>query len=501
MSSLAQRLQSASGGDISFLDAERRWLGSARPKQVLPIDGWSLALAMSGRGFGKTMMGASWVRRQAGLYPGCVIHAVAPTYGDLRGVVFGGPSGLLNQLPAPMIAQVNHSLFEIRLYNGTLIRGYSAEAPDRLRGPQCHFLWGDELAAWGHTAEEMLANIDMSTRLAYRTHDGRLVQPQRFYTTTPRPLQWLKKIIDREDTLLVIGSTYENRANLADSFLRELEQYEGTQIGRQEIHGELIDIGESAIIKRSWLKLWPVDDPLPWFDFVFVSLDTAMTDATFDKKSYDPDYTACTVWGVFAHERRWNLMLLECWHEKIGFPDLIMKARRELAAIYGRRSETFFKPLVGQSIVHEQKRRPDLLIIEDKGFGIGLRQMLAAEGIDSWPYNPGRADKTSRLHAVSHVAAAGRVWLPESKHQPGEPRSWCNPFLDEVCVFSGPGTTKHDDFVDSFSQGVRYFADRWLNTGVSDMIKPDTITASWDEDDQLPQHLNYGESSANPYDA
>mgnify|MGYP006285071727 CR=1 FL=1 len=70
-----------------------------------------------------------------------------------------------------------------------------------------------------------------------------------------------------------------------------------------------------------------------------------------------------------------------------------------------------------------------------------------------------------------------------------------------MCVFSGPGTTKHDDFVDSFSQGVRYFADRWLNTGVTDMIKPDTITASWDEDDQLPPHLNYGESFANPYDA
>ena len=123
--SLARRLvASASAGDLAYLDSERRWLASARPKQVLPIDGWSLAVAMSGRGFGKTMMGASWVRRQAGLYPGCVVHVVAPTYGDLRGVVFGGPSGLMNQIPAPMIEQINHSLFEMRLYNGTLIRGY-----------------------------------------------------------------------------------------------------------------------------------------------------------------------------------------------------------------------------------------------------------------------------------------------------------------------------------------------------------------------------------------
>lgn len=500
MSNLAQRLRSASSGDLAFIDAERLWLESARPKQVLPIDGWSMAVALSGRGFGKTMMGASWVRRQAGLYPGCVIHVIAPTYGDLRGVIFNGPSGLLKQIPAPMVATVNHSLFEIRLYNGTLIRGYSAEAPDRLRGPQCHFLWGDEAAAWGNTAQEMIANIDMSTRLAYRTRDGRLIQPQRFYTTTPRPLQWLKKMIERPDVHIVTGSTYENRANLAESFLRELEEYEGTQIGRQEIHGELIDIGESAIIKRSWLKLWPVDKPLPWFDFVFISLDTAMTEATFDKKTYDPDYTACTVWGVFAHERRYNLMLLECWHEKIGFPDLILRARRELTAVYGRRTETFFKPLIGSAIVHEQKRKPDLLIIEDKGFGIGLRQMLAQEGIDSWPYNPGRADKTSRLHAVSHIPAAGRIWLPESKNAAGEPRSWCQPLLDEVCVFSGPGTTQHDDFVDSSSQAWRYFADRWLNTGVGAEIKPDTVhVEGFEEDDVRP--AAYGEVTRNPYDA
>lgn len=486
---IRSQLQGLRPHEAAFLDAERKWTETARDKQILPIEGWNLTVAMSGRGFGKTLTGASWTRRVAGMYPGCITHVVAPTYADLRGVVFGGESGLLSVIPAPMIKNINHSLFEIELWNGSLIRGFSAEAPNRLRGPQCHFLWGDEIAAWGNTAEEMLMNIDMSTRLVFTTKSGKVIQPQRFYTTTPRPLAWLKEMVDRrltDDSVHVItGSTYENKDNLADAFIRELSRYEDTQIGRQEIYGELIDVGESAIIKRSWLKLWPHDEPLPWFEYIFVSLDTALTEKTFDKKTFEPDFTACTVWGIFAHQRRWNMMLLEAWRDRLGFPQLIERARKEMRAVYGRRYiVSSYRPLIGEADrpPYEQEKRADIMIIEEKGSGISLRQMLASEGQDSWPYNPGHADKTSRLHGVSHVAAAGRIWLPESTKSPGNPRGWCNPFLSEVCVYSGPGTTKHDDWVDSFSQGARFFADRWLEGGVGpdQQIRNDSVMVEVD---------------------
>ena len=469
MSTLTNRLRAMNEGDLAFLESERAWSEAARADQVLPIDGWSMAIAQPGRGWGKTMSGSAWVRRCAGIYPGCIIHVIAPTYSDLRGVVFGGASGLLASIPRVLIKEINHSLFELRFWNGTLIRGFSAEAPDRLRGPQCTFVWGDELAAWPN-AEETLTNIDMSTRLVFRTLDNKLVQPQRYYTTTPRPLSWLKKMVERADRV-IHGSTYDNKANLAAGFLRDLQQYEGTQIGRQEIHGELLDIGEQAIIKRSWLKLWPAKKDLPWFEYIMVSLDTALTEATFSKKNYEADPTACTVWGVFLHEKRWCVMLLECWHDQIGFPELVMRAKRDMAAIYGRRRDVLFKPVVGSQHEFEQVKRPDLLIIEDKGSGISLRQTLAYEGIDSYPYNPGKADKLSRLHAVSHVAASGRIYLIESLKNPDEPRDWVQPFIDEVCVYSGPGTTPHDDFVDSFSQAMRFYADRWLNAGVGEVVK------------------------------
>ena len=155
--------------------------------------------------------------------------------------------------------------------------------------------------------------------------------------------------------------------------------------------------------------------------------------------------------------------------------------------------------MVGSQHEFEQVKKPDLLIIEDKGSGISLRQTLAYEGIDSYPYNPGKADKLSRLHAVSHVAASGRIFLIESLKNPDEPRDWVVPFLDEVCVYSGPGTTPHDDFVDSFSQAMRFYADRWLNAGVGDVVKRDDIEVTPQVlAEDLPRN-EYQQPMDNPY--
>jgi predicted phage terminase large subunit-like protein len=107
-------------------------------------------------------------------------------------------------------------------------------------------------------------------------------------------------------------------------------------------------------------------------------------------------------------------------------------------------------------------RKPDLCLIEDKGSGISLRQMLEREGIEAYAYNPGRADKLARLHMVSHVFARRRVWLPESDKYPGRPRTWVEPLLAQLCAFTGSGSIKHDDFVDATTQCVRLMLDKGL---------------------------------------
>lgn len=484
-------LAAAPAHELSFLAAEQAWIGEARVKEVLPIT-FGKALFMTGRGWGKTKSICSWGRRQAGMLPGSIGHVVAPTFSDLRGTLFFGATGLLNCIPPSMIEGVDRTHWEIMFKNGTLLRGFSAQEPDRMRGPQCHWLFADEIATWTYL-EDMMSNIDFSTRLVYerKNAEGAVierVQPQRVYATTPRPLEMIRTLAEDPKVHQVRGSLYENRANLAETFIEDVAKHEGTKLGDQEIHGKILDFDETAIIKKRWLRLWPHGRPLPQFEFIFTSLDTAFTEESYDKKKNEPDPTACTTWGVFIFEKKMNLMLINSWHDLLGMPELIERAKEELRIEYGHTEVAPRTSYVEQGQPPQMIRvvkKPALMIIEDKGSGISLRQMLAKEklGVPIHPYNPGKASKMARLNAVAHVAAGGsvaggipigRIWLVESADKDKQDRpkhvSWADAYVAEVCQYNGPGSTKYDDYVDTTSQAWRYFADNYLPASVADKI-------------------------------
>ena len=320
----------------------------------------------------------------------------------------------------------------------------------------------DELAAWGKDTEYTLDMLLMGLRIGPR--------PRLLWTSTPKPTQIVRTLTQpKPGRIIVRGSTYDNEANLAKSFLKNLEKYDGTQLGRQELRGELIDPEESGVIKRSWLRLWPAKKPLPRLDWIIMSLDTAFTEKTLDKKG-DPDPTACSVWGVFSHEKRTNIILLDCWEDHLGMPDLIRRVKREMNTPYGDdEDQALIKPMFGSNKPLTSGRKPDILLIEDKGSGISLRQMLAEAGLEAYAYNPGRADKLSRLHIVSPVFAQRRVWLPESDKHPGKPRTWADPLVTQLCSFTGEGSIKHDDHVDACTQAMRLCLDKGMLSIVSDV--------------------------------
>ena len=420
-----------------------------------------------------TLTGGNWLGWEAADDPGSFNAVIAPTHADLIGVCFEGPVGLMRTIPPELIEDYNKSEIKLKLTNGALITGFSAEKPDRLRGPQHHRVWCDELAAW-QRAEDTWDMMMFGLRLGDH--------PQVLYTTTPKPVPLVRRLVtavDGKTNVLIRGTTYENRANLPKTFFDQLKQYEGTTLGRQELHGELIDPEESGIIKRSWMKIWSHDKPLPVFEWIVVSLDTAFTEDTHDKKTHDPDPTACSVWGAFyppeaityKHGERvvsgtMNVMLLECWQDHLGMPALIERARNEMKASYGPIQRPMIKPLIGPSFEADQGRKPDILLIEDKGSGISLRQVLAKEDIHAYAYNPGKASKLQRLHMVSHVFSHGMVWLVETDEaknnalRKGMPKAWAEPLLDQICTFVGEGSIKHDDFVDATTQAMRLFLDR-----------------------------------------
>lgn len=327
----------------------------------------------------------------------------------------------------------------------------------------------DEVASWAYP-EDTWDMMQMGLRLGKK--------PQVLWTTTPKPKDIIRSLTKpRDGRVLVRGKTYDNRANLPDSFFRQLEQYEGTKIGRQELEGELLDPEEAGIIKRSWFRLWAHDKPLPELEWIIMSLDTAFTEATFDRKSGDPDFSACTVWGSFRLKGKGGVLeshviLLDCWAEQLGFPDLIRKVKRELKVCYGDDQDTaVLKPMFGSAKPLTSGRKIDLCVIEDKGSGISLRQMLDSEGVTAYAYNPGRADKLSRLHIVSPVFARRRVWLPESEKKLGQPKTWIEPMIAQLCSFTGSGSIKHDDYVDSVTQCMRLMMDKGLVTLVREAPK------------------------------
>jgi len=450
---------------LAYVDWQMRWTQTARPNQIPPEGDWTECGFMAGRGFGKTRVGAEWLAREAYEDPLALpSYVIAPTQADVRFTCFEGESGLMSILPNELVKDYNRSDLILTLTNGATIRGFSAEKPDRLRGPQACRCWGDELAAWtdGETVWDMMA---FGLRLG--------PHPQVVWTTTPKPTPLVRRLTTpQEGRVIITGSTYDNKANLPKTFFRNLKAYEGTKIGRQELDGELLDPEEAGIVRRSWFNLWPASKPLPKLDFIVMSLDTAFTEASINKKG-DPDPTACVVLGVFHIKRVAHVILLDCWDEHLGMPELIRKTKRELNTAYGDDEDNaLIKPMYGSAKPLTSGRKADVLLIEDKGSGISLRQSLAESGIEAYAYNPGRADKVSRLHIVSPVFAQRRFWLPESDRTPGKFRTWAEPMVSQLCSFTGEGSTKHDDFVDACTQALRLCIDK----GLVKLVKADPKT-------------------------
>jgi phage terminase large subunit-like protein len=75
--------------------------------------------------------------------------------------------------------------------------------------------------------------------------------PKQVITTTPRPLNLLRKIKSDVNTYVTDGSTLDNADNLAEPFLKAiLDKYGDTRFGRQEIQGELLEDIPGALWTR-----------------------------------------------------------------------------------------------------------------------------------------------------------------------------------------------------------------------------------------------------------
>lgn len=458
------------------------WINTwSRPEQVpfmyADIQKWDTWLFVAGRGCGKTKAGAELVRHLVfELFPRFPLRigCVTPKFSDIEAVVALGDSGVMNCL-APWEREKSRFYSTSRkiVFNegtdyASEVRFYSSDDPENLRGSQFHMVWLDEVAAYPNP-DGVLLQVAMCLRL--KLPNG--ISAKKFITTTPKPYQWLRDMVKEartDDRILVTrGSTYDNAANLSDTMFREIAKFEGTQIGTQEIYGEILSGDSAGIIKKSWLRKWPKDEALPKLRYVFTSYDPAFT----EKTSNDP--TGCVVVGVFKDiDNEYSAILLDAWAEHLSYPDLKAQVIADWENRYGE---------------GDRLKRPDGAIIEVKGGGNALIPDLRNTKVKIIKYNPGRSDKIERLHSVSWFIKEGKFYIPESRKAPGEFVSYLENFVEELTNFP---LVKHDDMVDALTQLLILLN----NGGLFEGITTDRDDDDYDEDEDERYYTN---PSTNPY--
>jgi phage terminase large subunit-like protein len=261
------------------------WAAVARPNQLPPPgDWWQIWLLLAGRGFGKTRTLAEWVCDQAASGQASRIALVAATAADARDVLVEGESGIL-AVASPWCRPIyESSKRRLTWPTGAIATTFSAEEPERLRGPQHDAAICDELGSWSRPETWDMRQFGL--RL------GR--KPRCLVATTPRPIRLIRELLSREgrDVVVTRGSTYENRPNLAPGFFEQvIRKYEGTRLGRQELNAELLEDTPGALWSHGIIDA-ARQAGAPHLVRIVVAIDPAATSGE------DADETGIVVVGI-----------------------------------------------------------------------------------------------------------------------------------------------------------------------------------------------------------
>lgn len=356
-----------------------------RPKQMPPPGDWTTWLLAGGRGSGKTMAGAQWVRALAaeGVGP---IALVGETITEALAVMVRGPSGILTISPPNERPVLKGNMLFWRSGAEAMVLG--ASDPERFRGPQFSAAWCDEIGKWPH-AEEAWDMLQFDLRLGDH--------PRQIATSTPRPTKLFKRLFKDPATVVSRMRTSENN-HLAVNFLKAIvARYEGTVLGRQELEGELIeDLPDALWTRRSFR---PAGGEAQ--ERIVVAVDPPVT----GNRHSD----ACGI--VVAAKAGEGAVVLADLSFAPAAPDAW--ARRAVAAFHEYRADC---------IVAEVNQGGDMVkaVIAQEDANVPVREVRATRG------------KWVRAEPVAALYAHGRV-----SHAPG-----LTALEDEMCSFGANGLSE-----------------------------------------------------------
>lgn len=410
------------------------WHFWARPSQLRPgtvgaqlqrVD-WRYWLVQAGRGFGKTRTGAETVREwvNEGMKR---IALVGPTAADTRDVMIEGESGILSCFPPEARPDYEPSKRRLTWPNGAMATAYSADEPERLRGPQHDAAWCDEIAAWRFP--EAWDNLLFGLRIGQ--------DPRAVITTTPKPVKLIKDIIGDPNTVITRGSSYDNRGNLAPAFFDSIiRKYEGTRLGRQELLAELLEDIPGALWTRKLIDAARItrdefDRNRDKLLRIVVAIDPAVT------SNPDSDETGIVVVGL---TRAMHVLVIEdlsCRETPLGW------ARIAIAALKANR---------GDRIVGEVNNGGDLVAanIRSVNPNVPFRAVRASRG------------KALRAEPVAALYEQGRV------HHVGA----LTTLEDQMCGWTPQGTERSPDRLDALVWGVTELLIDTEQMGITVVMNP-----------------------------
>jgi phage terminase large subunit-like protein len=221
------------------------WFWQAHSGQREPDGEWRTWLIMAGRGFGKTRAGAEWVLARAREVEGARIALVGATIEEVVKVMIEGESGLKAAARTGEEVRWVPSRSIVELPGDAIGLPYSGARPAKLRGPQHHFAWCDEIAKW-RLPDDSWDNLMLGLRLG--------LKPRVVVTTTPQPIPLLKRIQRLNGTVTTGGRTADNVHLPADFVDAVTEAYGGTRLGRQELDGVYLEEREGALWTRALIE-------------------------------------------------------------------------------------------------------------------------------------------------------------------------------------------------------------------------------------------------------
>lgn len=264
--------------EILHAIVHREWRVVGRPEQLLPAgDDWWAWMLEGGRGSGKTRAAAEGVvelvEQLTPLVDGGAVRValVGGVLEDVRATMVEGVSGLRRFIPPEWLLDGswerswNRGPCELNLATGAQFKGFSSAEPGKLRGPEHHVVWIDEVAklkdaAAGPAEDSTWSNAMLGLRAMPRSclvlsttpkRNALMLAIHRDVATaawaaflgwvTGRPAGGSRIVYTRM-------RTDENIANLSDAFKANVvDRYRGTRLGRQELDAEMLDEVEGAL--------------------------------------------------------------------------------------------------------------------------------------------------------------------------------------------------------------------------------------------------------------